>query len=240
MKDEQLITLGDEFDIYAAECESAMRIALAKITNAKQAILRAGERNLFDAIKHRLKTPESTLNKCNERGYKATIEVIKEYIRDIAGIRIVTPFKDDIYTVVSIVEHIPGINVVQKKDYIKEPKKNGYMSVHLNTQIEIYLPNEGSKLVPVEIQVRDIAMDMWATIEHIVNYKKDNPSPEAYRQFKAASELLDEFDRVAIQLRDFKAEQNIKAENTASAISGLAIPAAKAKKSPKSKTKNPP
>lgn len=240
LTDEQLTTLGEEFGSYAAECESAMRIALAKIMNAHKAMLRTEERSPFDAIDSRVKTFESTLGKCDERGYKATIEIIKERIKDIAGIRIVTPFKDDIYTVVSIIEHIPGINVVQKKDYIKEPKDNGYMSIHLGVQIEIYLPSEGSKLVPVEIQVRDKAMDLWATVEHILRYKNTNPSPEVYRQFKAVSELLDEFDRMAIQLRDFEAEQNIKAENTASAISGLAIPATKTKKSPKSKTKNPP
>ena len=203
-KDETFLKLGVEFDEYAAECESAMRIALAEILNVKEFMEQSDERSPFDSVECRLKTFESTLGKCTERGYAFTIEAIKENIKDIAGIRIVTPFRDDIYTVINAVEQIHRINIDKIKDYVVEPKQNGYSSVHLNTQIQIYVPNKGSRIVPVEIQVRDKAMDLWATIEHIVGYKNGSPSPEAKRQFKAVSTILRKFDNLAIELRDFK------------------------------------
>ena len=115
MRDENIWSLGEEYEAYAAECESAMRIAMAKILNAKEAIERSGERNPFDSIDSRVKSFESTLGKCEEHGYEPTIENIKERIRDIAGIRIITPFRDDVYMVASLLEHIPGMNIVQKK-----------------------------------------------------------------------------------------------------------------------------
>lgn len=205
-KDADILKLGDDFEQYAAECESAMRIALAEILNVREFMERQSERSPFDSVDSRIKTFESTLGKCGERGYDMTIEAIRANVRDVAGIRIVTPFRDDIYAVVDAIEHIHRINVDQKKDYVAEPKDNGYMSVHLNTQIQIYIPDVGSRLVPVEIQVRDKAMDLWATIEHIVNYKNNRPSPEVHQQFKAVSGLLDEFDDLAIRLRDFKPE----------------------------------
>ena len=223
-KDEQLLMLREDWEDYSAECEAAMRIALAKIVNAHKALIRTEGQSPFDTVEHRLKTFESAVEKCIERGFEEpTIDDVMTQVKDVAGIRVITPFKDDVYDVVNILEHIPGINVVKKKDYVKEPKENGYMSIHLHVQIEVYLPGIGSKLMPVEIQVRDKAMDLWATIEHILKYKNDNPSPEVYRQFKAVAGLLNEFDQMAMDLRDFDPE--IAAENTRSALSGLSMPA---------------
>ena len=222
-RDEDLIKLGEEFDDYAAECDSALRIAMAEILNVREFMERFGERSPFDSVDSRLKTFESTINKCSERGYPLNISIIKERVRDIAGIRIVTPFRDDIETVINAIEHIHRINIDQIKDYVAEPKTNGYMSIHLNTQIQIFVPDKGSRIIPVEIQVRDKAMDLWATVEHVLRYKNDNPSPEVYRQFKAVAEILNEFDRMAMDLRDFDPE--IAAENTRSALSGLSTPA---------------
>ena len=196
--------LAEEFDAYAVQCKSALRVAMAAIVNARELMEQSDERSLFDSIDSRLKTFESTVGKCDERGYELTMESIKARVRDIAGIRIITPFRDDVARVVDILEHIPSINIEKKKDYVEEPKANGYSSVHLNALVQIYVPDSGSKLIPVEIQVRDKAMDLWATLEHIVGYKNDNPSPEVGERFKRVSDVLAEFDRMAIELRDFE------------------------------------
>ena len=200
--------LQNEFDDILAEYKSALRLTLARITNLKEMMERTRERSPFDSIDSRIKTFDSILEKCERRGYDATIETIKEKICDIAGIRIITPFRDDIYTVANMLERIPGINIISKKDYVKEPKANGYRSLHLRVQIEVYSPVNGSKLIPVEIQIRDKAMDLWATLEHIVKYKNDDPSPTVSEQFKHIADVLSQFDNMAIEVRDFSSTED--------------------------------
>ena len=196
--------LKDEFKEYVAECEAALRITVAKIVNMREIIKMSNKRNPFNSIDDRIKTYDSVIEKCKRRNYPLSIESIKKNILDVAGIRIITPFKDDIYDVVEIFHHIPGFNIQAEKDYVKNPKKNGYSSYHMCMLVEIYSPvSGGSKLIPVEIQIRDKAMDLWATIEHIIGYKNSNPSPEAGNQFKRIADILIRFDELAIELRDF-------------------------------------
>lgn len=204
--------LQNEFDDILVEYKSALRLTLARITNLKEMMELSSERSPFDSIDSRIKTFDSILEKCERRGYDAIIETIKEKIRDIAGIRIITPFRDDIYAVANMLEHIPGINIISKKDYVKEPKANGYRSLHLQVQIEVYSPANGSKLIPVEIQIRDKAMDLWATLEHIVKYKNDDPSPTVSERFKRVADVLSQFDNMAIDVRDFSSAESSTVE----------------------------
>ena len=149
------------------------------------------------------------MEKCKRRGYDTTIESIKANVLDVAGIRIITPFQDDIADVVEILHHVPGFNVEYEKDYVTTPKANGYRSYHMRIRVETYDPiTGGTKLVPIEIQVRDKAMDLWATVEHIVKYKNDDPSPEVDERFKHIADILIKFDEMAIKLRDFSSEEN--------------------------------
>ena len=103
-----------------------------------------------------------------------------------------------------MLHHIPGINIDEEKDYVSKPKPNGYSSYHIQVRVEIYSPlTNSSKLIPIEIQLRDKAMDMWATVEHIVRYKNTDPSPEATERFKRIADILVQFDEMAMELRDF-------------------------------------
>jgi len=200
--------LRDEFEEYQIECESALEINIAKINSVRKLAKRSGKRNFFGSVEGRVKTFKSVVEKCERKGYALNIDSIKKNILDVAGIRIITPFRDDIFDVVEALRHIPGVNISDEKDYVTEPKPNGYSSYHIHAQVEIYSPiTGGSKLVPLEIQIRDKAMDLWASVEHVVKYKNDNPSPEVGDRFKEIANILYRFDDMAIELRDFNHDQ---------------------------------
>ena len=171
----------------------------------------------FDRIEGRIKTFDSTVKKCIRKGYVLDIEEIKKNIKDIAGIRIITIFRDEIDEVADLIAKIPGINIISREDYAKTPKENGYSSLHLSVQVEIYSPDEGSKLVPIEIQIRDKSMNLWASVEHIVKYKKNNHDPQAEAYFKKMAEILTTFDEVAMQLRDYG---EVAKANESASVSG--------------------
>lgn len=200
--EKNLSSLEDAYEEYAELCEDAIDFILPKLRSAKRAFEKNSRRNLICSIDSRIKTLDSTLEKCNRRNYGTSIEDIKQHVLDVGGIRIVTPFRDDVFKVVDILHHIPGINVSNEKNYVTNPKENGYSSYHIQCLVEVYSPlSGGTKLVPVEIQIRDKAMDLWATVEHIVYYKK-NDSDEIGAKFKIIAEVLRQFDDLAIELRD--------------------------------------
>lgn len=204
--------LEESYRQLATEYDCGMGLVLAKIENIRKQMELRPERSPFAYVESRMKTFSSVLRKCVRRGYAenesgVTLDLIKLKVRDIAGIRVTTTFQDDIFKVRDLIVHQPGINVVEEKDYVTEHKDNGYSSLHLNIQNEIYSISEGtSKLVPVEIQIRDRAQDLWATIEHIVAYKKLDRSPEAEELFRRMSETLDGFDMLAMELRDYHSD----------------------------------
>ena len=193
-----------QFDQYATECQSALDLAMVRIENARRIItMDPSKYDPFDRIDGRIKTFDSTVKKCIRKNYDLSIDAIKKNVLDVAGIRIITIFQDEIEQVATLLAKIPGINIVSREDYVKNPKDNGYSSLHLGVQVEIYSPDEGSKLIPIEVQIRDKSMNLWASVEHIVKYKKNNHDPEAETYFKKMSEILTAFDEVAMQLRDY-------------------------------------
>lgn len=217
MKKEKESILRDEYQDYSIECEAALRTAEAKIISIREMTRQSQQfnRSPFSSVDYRLKSFESVIEKCQRKGYELNISSIRKNVRDIAGIRIITPFRDDIYTVVTELRRVPGFNIDEEKDYVENPKPNGYSSYHLNIQVEVYSPMAGgSKLIPIEIQIRDKAMDLWATVEHIVKYKKDNPSPEVEEQFKRIADTLIQFDAMAIELREYSLGNEAKTEKS--------------------------
>ena len=208
--------LRDKFEEYAAECRCAQRTVLARLENLRQETEMSGERSPFDSIEHRIKSFDSVVEKCKRKGYDLSIDSIKENVRDVAGIRVVTPFRDDIYTIEKAIVRQPSMTVIERRDYVESPKSNGYQSLHLIVFMEIYFMNT-NKLIPVEIQIRDKAMDLWATLEHIVGYKNPQASPDNLEQFKRIAEILTDFDNTAIELRDYAAGVPNPTEQTAQA-----------------------
>ena len=130
------------------------------------------ERNSINTIKTRLKSPKSIREKMQLRGVLVTPDSVEETLNDIAGVRVICSFPEDVYTLAEALLKQDDIKLIEKKDYIANPKPNGYRSLHMIVGIPIFLANE-KKMMKVEIQLRTIAMDFWASLEHQLCYKKD-------------------------------------------------------------------
>ena len=130
------------------------------------------DRNPINGMKSRLKSLASIKGKLDKKGLAFTIENIEENINDIAGIRVICSFPNDVYMLADALLNQDDITLVRKKDYIENPKENGYRSLHLIVSVPIFLAKE-KRPMKVEIQIRTIAMDFWASLEHQLRYKKD-------------------------------------------------------------------
>ena len=133
--------------------------------------------NPIEYIKSRIKTPESIVKKLKKGGYESTIENMVTYVKDIAGIRIVCSFTSDIYRLAEMIGRQNDLTVISVKDYMKHPKASGYKSYHMIVSVPIFLSNKVED-TKVEIQIRTIAMDFWASLEHKLRYKKEIPEFE--------------------------------------------------------------
>ena len=129
------------------------------------------KRNPISFIKTRIKNPQSIYNKLQKLGYEFTAKNIQEQLNDVAGVRVVCAFIDDIYTIANLIAEQDDIKVIKIKDYIKNPKPNGYRSYHMIVEIPVFF-SKGKTPMRVELQIRTNGMDFWATLEHQLRYKK--------------------------------------------------------------------
>lgn len=160
------------------------------------------KRNPFESIKSRLKSPESIYEKLERKGYPITVDNIREHLTDVAGLRVICSFPDDIYRLADLVTRQDDILLLRKKDYIKNPKPNGYRSLHLILSVPIFLSNE-KKYMKAEVQFRTIAMDFWASLEHKLKYKKDvNDADKIVAQLKACADSIEMLDYQMQDLRN--------------------------------------
>ena len=158
------------------------------------------DRNPISAIKTRLKTAKSIVEKLHRYNFPVSPESVEENLNDVAGVRVVCSFEKDVYLLAEALLSQDDIELISKKDYIKNPKKNVYRSLHLIVAVPIYLVNE-KRTMRVEIQLRTISMDSWATLEHQLRYKKnfaftDEMVEELYTCSKLSAELDDKMDKL--------------------------------------------
>ena len=137
--------------------------------------------NPIEHVSSRIKSKQSITNKLKKKGLEATHENLIKTINDIAGIRIICSFIPDIFKIADMIENMQGITVLKKKDYVTTPKENGYSSYHMIVSVPVSL-SVGTIDVKVEIQIRTMAMDFWASLEHKINYKYDKQVPKAVRK----------------------------------------------------------
>ena len=137
--------------------------------------------NPVEHIKSRIKSYDSATKKLISRGYEVTAKNIEEYIHDMVGLRIVCSFLSDVYEIVKIIEDSDQITIRDKKDYISNPKDTGYYSYHLLVYVPVYLI-DGVTLVEAEIQIRTVAMDFWASLDHKITYKFKGEIPEEIKE----------------------------------------------------------
>lgn len=166
-----------------------------KIDILKQEFHYVHDYNPIEHVKTRLKTPESILRKVHRKGINPSFHSIRENIQDIAGVRIICSFISDIYELSRMIQNQKDIKVIKCKDYIKNPKPNGYKSLHLILQIPIFM-SDREEDVYIEVQIRTIAMDFWASLEHKIYYKYDKTVPqEMLEELKEAANSVDQLDK---------------------------------------------
>ena len=177
----------DELDILLMRYESAIREIRTKFEILNDELSLLGHQNPIASISSRRKTLSGILEKLKRQGFPMTLESIEENLTDVAGIRIICSFVDDIYKVAKMLQQQDDIKVLLIKDYIAKPKPNGYRSYHMIVEVPVFFSNE-KRPMKVEVQIRTIAMDFWANLEHRMRYKKD---------IKAADEIMDELKECA-------------------------------------------
>ena len=160
------------------------------------------KRNPISFIKTRIKKPESIYRKLQKLGYDFTAENIQEQLNDVAGVRVVCAFIDDIYTVANLIAGQDDIKVIKIKDYIKNPKPNGYRSYHMIVEIPVFF-SKGKTPMRVELQIRTNGMDFWATLEHDLRYKKELPLvQEIQDELHECAEAIAMTDNKMMEIRD--------------------------------------
>ena len=176
--------------------------------------------NPIEHIKSRIKTPErieldpeSIVKKLKRRGYESTIENMVKHINDIAGIRVICSFTSDIYQIARMITNQSDIKVLSIKDYLKTPKPSGYTSYHMLVSIPIFL-SDSVVDTKVEIQIRTVAMDFWASLEHKINYKFEGNAPEQIRaDLKDCADIVEMLDERMLNLNEMIQSYRGKAES---------------------------
>ena len=157
--------------------ESGIREIKTKLDILSDESRISGKPSPIDAIKSRIKSPRSIISKLKRRGFPITLQSMIDNLNDIGGIRVICPFIEDIYTVADMLMRQDDLTLIEKKDYIANPKPNGYRSLHLILEVPIFLA-ERTQPVRIELQIRTMAMDFWASLEHQLRYKSDVEIPE--------------------------------------------------------------
>lgn len=183
----------------------AMREIRTKLENLNQEFELKEARNPIQHINHRLKKPESIRNKMLERNLPLEYEVMRDEITDIGGIRVICSYINDIYAIANMLKQQDDLLVVREKDYISKPKKNGYRSYHLIVAIPIFLSSE-KQIIPVEIQMRTIAMDFWASLEHQLRYKTEADVPDSMRA--KLTDIADDIFHADVEMQQIYEEIN--------------------------------
>lgn len=181
---------------------SALKEVGTKVDILNDEFVHVHKYNPIEYIKSRIKTPESIVKKLKRDGYESTIDNMVAYVKDIAGIRIVCSFTSDIYRLAEMIGKQNDLTVISIKDYIRHPKDSGYKSFHMIVTVPIFLSDRVVD-TKVEIQIRTIAMDFWASLEHKIYYKFEGNAPEYISQdLRECAEIVSNLDAKMLQLND--------------------------------------
>ena len=181
---------------------AALKEIRTKIDILSDEFKAAHKDNPIEHVKYRIKSSESITKKLLHSNREVNVENIVKYINDVAGVRIICSFASDIYTIADAIVRQSDIKVLKTKDYITKPKENGYMSYHMIVTVPIFLSNEVID-TKVEIQIRTIAMDFWASLEHKIYYKFEGQAPERIRKdLKECSDIVSYLDRKMLSLNE--------------------------------------
>lgn len=160
------------------------------------------KRNPIHHMESRIKSPQSIISKLRRKGLPLTVQSAMENLSDIAGVRVICSYIDDIYIIAELLTSQSDVTLIKTRDYIKQPKENGYRSLHLILSVPVFL-KEGTEDVVVEVQIRTIAMDFWASLEHSLRYKDPVNITEALSlELKTVAEKISTLDREMQAIRN--------------------------------------
>lgn len=207
-KPDDFYKLAFEFQQIMMIYESAIKQIETKLDILNKENKVSGRRNPIETVKSRIKSPQSIAGKLQKKGLPVSFKVMVENLDDIAGVRVICPYISDIYKVRDTLLKQPDINLIKEKDYIKEPKESGYRSLHLVVEIPVYL-SDTTHDVRVEIQLRTIAMDFWACLEHELHYKTTTKVPDSIRRelFRVAETIAmtdREMEEISVELMNLE------------------------------------
>lgn len=181
---------------------SAMKEVETKLEILNDEFQHVHQYNPIEHIKTRIKTPESIVKKLRRYGYESSIENMVRYINDIAGVRLICSFTSDIYRLAEMIGNQSDLKVLSIKDYIRNPKESGYKSYHMLVSVPVFL-SDSVVDTKVEIQIRTIAMDFWASLEHKIYYKFEGNAPEYIsRELKECAKMVSELDDKMLSLNE--------------------------------------
>nr|WP_245537925.1 GTP pyrophosphokinase family protein [Tsukamurella paurometabola] len=192
--------MRDELTRFLMEYQFAVDEVLTKVSILREEFVQLHRYNPIEHVTSRIKKPESIAKKVARRGIDPDLSVIREAITDIAGIRITCSFIADTYRILETITSQDDVRLIVVKDYIESPKPNGYKSLHAIIEIPVFL-STGPVHVPVELQIRTIAMDFWASLEHKIYYKYDRAVPaRLVEELSAAAAVAEQLDKRMEQL----------------------------------------
>lgn len=198
-----VMDFGNKFRKLMLMYRCAIKEVETKLEVLNDEFMTSKKRNPIDSIRSRIKSPESILEKLKRKGYDISLQSIMDNLNDVAGIRVVCPFISDIYDVAQMLVSQDDIEVMEVKDYIKNPKPNGYRSLHYVVIIPIFL-SSGKEYMKVEVQIRTIAMNFWASLEHQMHYKKfeSDDMPDIVGQLTECAQNIYDTDIRMQEIRD--------------------------------------
>jgi len=203
-KPEELLEAAYPFAHLMMQYRCALREVQTKLEVLNTELSMDHDRNPFESISCRIKKPISIIGKLKKMGLDISIENIEHHLHDVAGIRVICTFQKDIYILAENLCEQDDIKLLARKDYIKNPKPNGYRSLHLIVEIPVFFA-EGKKYMQVEVQFRTIAMDFWASVEHKIYYKKeiDHNTTQFTEKLRRCAENI---NAIAIELENISRE----------------------------------
>ena len=192
----------DEWNRALLLYDSVLREINTKLEILNNEFKQAHQYNPIEHITSRIKSPESIARKIRKKGLELTVENIVKYVNDVAGVRIICSFTSEIYRIASSISNQDDVTVLRVKDYIANPKPNGYMSYHMIVSIPIFLTNDVID-TKVEIQIRTIAMDFWASLEHKIYYKFEGKAPAGIKdELKECANIISFLDEKMLSINE--------------------------------------
>lgn len=199
---EKTLKVLEDFDVLMMRYDSAIREVRTKLEILNDELSLLSEQSPISSISSRRKKPFSILEKLKRQGNVISLSSIEENLNDVAGIRVICSFVDDIYKVAKMLVQQDDITLICVKDYIQTPKPNGYRSYHMIVEVPVFFSNE-KRPMRVEIQIRTVAMDFWASLEHQMKYKQDIDNAEGIKEeLKICADTIAETDMKMLKIRE--------------------------------------